>query len=193
LPGLVRSAHEWQRSPHAESQHTPSTQKPVAQSLGLLHRWKSPTTGVVGSVGAGASAIGVGPLSGTPPSHAVMHTPSLHAPLTQSSEVAHAVLQLVALAHFKPFGHGVTEPSLQVLSTPEHVPRETIAAPAQPARPHDSVPARGEHVPVPHDSHSPSHARSQQIPAAHTPLAHSPAVPHDAALLFLLTHAPSKQ
>lgn len=158
-----------------------------------MHRLNSPTVGVLGSVGAGASAIGVEPLSGTPPSHAVMHTPSLHAPLTQSSEVAHVVLQLVAFAHFSPFGHAVIDPGLHVLSTPEHVPRVTIAAPTQPGSPHASVAARGVHVPVPHDSHSPSQARSQQIPAAQTPLAHSPALPQDAPFVFLLTHAPSKQ
>jgi hypothetical protein len=193
LPGLVRSPHEWQRSPHAESQHTPSTQKPLVQSEGFVQRVKSETVGVLGSVGAGASAIGTEPLSGTPPSHALMHAPPLQAPLTQSSDVVHVVLHVVASAHFKPLGHAVTEPGLQVLSTPEQVPRVMVAAPTQPARPHDSVEGFAVQVPVEHASHSPLHARSQHTPAAHVPLAHSFVLPHAAPLLFFATQAPSRQ
>lgn len=41
-PGAKGRAQEWQALSQAESQQTPSTQKPLGHSLPLVHAWTSP-------------------------------------------------------------------------------------------------------------------------------------------------------
>jgi hypothetical protein len=41
VPTLLGTLHAWHEPPHVESQHTPSTQKPLAQLLATWHGWPS--------------------------------------------------------------------------------------------------------------------------------------------------------
>ncbi len=58
LPGFDRSAHEWQRRSQRESQHTPSTQKPVSHSASFVQVCTPVGSfGVSSTIGAGVSAV----------------------------------------------------------------------------------------------------------------------------------------
>jgi hypothetical protein len=128
FPGFESNEHEWHRSVHGVSQQTPSTQKPVVQSLPLAQRVTFETCGIAGSDGAGccvkppsplvASAapesIGVdvseapvssAPASGVPESTVPASNIDVHLPLAtsqlpvvQSAAVVQVVLHVNASA-----------------------------------------------------------------------------------------------
>jgi hypothetical protein len=178
--------------PHAESQHTPSTQKPLPQSPGAAHR--SPLAPGVRQIPIGTSHV---------------------LPNAQSAFTVHVVRQAVPLAAQAYAPHDVTPPSTHIpvplhvsarVSTPPahdagaqtvppgwsaHAPEplqapvvEQVAAASAAHSMPGSFPTKiGPHVPFAappprspavQASQVPPHAALQQTPSTQKPLAHSP-------------------
>ena len=148
------------------SQQTPSTQKPVGQSAGRLHRLKPSLT------------VGVPGVVVVPPSDGALHLPvaALHDCETQSSGEVHAFLHdLPSAAHSRPSGQGATVLGTHFSLLPEQWPGVVSIEPAQVDVPQFVLLGLNPHAPVLQTS-------------AHSPAAHFPC---GSAIPSTATHVPS--
>lgn len=192
FPGLVSKAHEWQRSVHGESQHTPSTQFPLAHSLPLVQRWNpAATVGVAPQFGAGASAtasVGGAPSveASAPASEhpgTLVHTPTEPGTLHDEHASEHAVVQHTPPSQ-KPVAHASGEEQgspcfFRFAHAPasQNMPETQSAAVAQevlhPVAPHaygaQSIGRGvGSHAPLPSQKAAPVDVPPTQVAAVHT-------------------------